>query len=88
LTNFTKKYKANMATLRLGDIAPDFYSSRNNNGECKEWIGDSWCVLFSHPGHHARLYLLNWELLQHFPSLKRKTKAIALCDGRVAYKMD
>lgn len=39
-----------MATLRLGDIAPDF-TQDSSIGTLKfhEWAGDSWVILFSHP---------------------------------------
>jgi thioredoxin-dependent peroxiredoxin len=39
-----------MATLRLGDTAPDF-TQESTAGTIKfhEWLGDSWGVLFSHP---------------------------------------
>ena len=39
-----------MATLRLGDIAPDF-TQDSNEGPISfyRWAGDSWVVLFSHP---------------------------------------
>ncbi len=36
--------------LRLGDIAPDF-EAESTLGPIRfhEWLGDQWCVLFSHP---------------------------------------
>ena len=39
-----------MATLRLGDTAPDFtQDSTAGRVQFHEWLGDSWGVLFSHP---------------------------------------
>lgn len=39
-----------MATLRLGDLAPDFdQNSTEGPIHFHEWAGDSWVVLFSHP---------------------------------------
>jgi alkyl hydroperoxide reductase subunit AhpC len=37
-------------TLQIGDIAPDF-EAETTNGRIRfhEWLGDSWCVFFSHP---------------------------------------
>jgi alkyl hydroperoxide reductase subunit AhpC len=37
-------------TIRLGDTAPDF-EAETTQGKIRfhDWIGDSWCVLFSHP---------------------------------------
>ena len=37
-------------TLRINDIAPDF-EAETTQGRIRfhEFIGDSWCVLFSHP---------------------------------------
>ena len=39
-----------MATIRLGDRAPDF-TAESTTGPIRfhEWIGNGWCVLFSHP---------------------------------------
>ena len=37
-------------SLRLGDTAPDFeQDSSVGRIHFHEWLGDSWCVLFSHP---------------------------------------
>lgn len=43
-----------MATLRLGDIAPDF-TALTTEGEIKfhEYLGDGWGVLFSHPADYT-----------------------------------
>jgi len=39
-----------VATLRLGDIAPDFtQNSTEGPISFHQWAGDSWVVLFSHP---------------------------------------
>jgi alkyl hydroperoxide reductase subunit AhpC len=37
-------------TLQIGEVAPDF-EAETTQGRLRfhDWIGDSWCVLFSHP---------------------------------------
>ncbi len=43
-----------MATLRLGDDAPNF-NALTTEGQLNfhEWLGDGWGVLFSHPADHT-----------------------------------
>ncbi len=39
-----------MSALRLGDTAPDFdQDSSVGRIHFYDWLGDSWCILFSHP---------------------------------------
>src|SRR3954463_15839299 len=39
-----------MATLKLGDTAPDFEAETTEGTiNFHDWLGDSWGVLFSHP---------------------------------------
>lgn len=43
-----------MATLRLGDVAPDF-TAETSEGTIKfhEWLGEGWGLLFSHPADYT-----------------------------------
>lgn len=70
-----------MASLRLGDTAPDF-TQQSSAGEIRfhDWLGDSWGVLFSHPADFTPVCTtelgLTAKLKDEFA--KRNVKAIAL----------
>lgn len=70
-----------MATLRLGDIAPDF-TAQSTAGEIKfhEWLGDSWCLFFSHPADYTPVCTTELGTVAKYKGEfeKRKTKVVAL----------
>ena len=70
-----------MATLRLGDIAPDF-TAQTTQGDISfhEWLGTSWGVLFSHPADFTPVCTTELgTVANYFPEFqKRDTKVIAL----------
>ncbi|GAB7562946.1 peroxiredoxin [Methylobacillus methanolivorans] len=70
-----------MATLRLGDTAPDFtQDSSIGTISFHEWLGDSWAILFSHPADYTPVCTTELgataKLGQEFK--KRNVKPIAL----------
>ena len=75
------KNKTIMATVRLGDIAPDF-EAETSQGKIKfhEWIGDSWCILFSHPADFTPVCTTELgTVANYYPEFqKRNVKVIAL----------
>jgi len=70
-----------MASLRLGDIAPDF-TAKTTQGTIHfhDWIGDSWAILFSHPADFTPVCTTELgTVARYLPEFeKRKTKVIAL----------
>lgn len=70
-----------MATLRLGDIAPDF-EAETTLGKIKfhEWLGNSWGVLFSHPADFTPVCTTELGTVANYYKEfeKRNTKVIAL----------
>jgi len=70
-----------MASLRLGDIAPDF-TAKSTEGTISfhEWMGDSWTILFSHPADFTPVCTTELgTVARYIPEFeKRNTKVIAL----------
>ena len=70
-----------MATLRLGDVAPDF-TAETTEGTINfhEWIGDKWCVLFSHPADYTPVCTTELGMVSRYKKEfdKRDTKVIAV----------
>ena len=80
-----------MATVRLGDIAPDF-EAETSQGKIKfhEWLGDSWCILFSHPADFTPVCTTELgTVANYYPEFqKRNVKVIALSVDGVASHME
>ena len=78
-----------MASLRLGDTAPDF-QAETSMGKISfhEWLGNSWGVLFSHPADFTPVCTTELgTVANYFPEFqKRDTKVIALSvDGLASH---
>ena len=68
-------------TLLLGDTAPDF-EAETTEGRIRfhDWIGDSWCVLFSHPKDYTPVCTTELGMVSKLRKEfeKRNVKTIAL----------
>lgn len=68
-------------SLQIGDTAPDF-SAQTTEGDINfyEWLGDSWAILYSHPGDYTPICTTELgrtaQLKDEFT--KRNTKILAI----------
>lgn len=70
-----------MATIRLGDIAPDFTAvSTEGTINFHEWLGDSWGILFSHPADYTPVCTTELGTVANYKAEfeKRNVKVVAL----------
>lgn len=79
-----------MATLRLGDKAPNF-TAQTSVGEINfhDYLGDSWGILFSHPADYTPVCTTELGTVAKYKDEfeKRNTKVIALSvDGVESHK--
>ena len=79
-----------MATLRLGDVAPNFTAeSTEGTINFHDWLGDSWGVLFSHPADYTPVCTTELGAVAKFKKefANRNVKVVALSvDGLVSHK--
>jgi len=79
--HFTHFIITAMATIRLGDTAPDF-TAQSSEGSIRfhEWLGDKWGVLFSHPADFTPVCTTELGTVAKYKSEfdKRNVKVVAL----------
>ncbi|MGZ0017094.1 peroxiredoxin [Yeosuana sp. AK3] len=70
-----------MATIRLGDVAPNF-TAMTTEGiiDFHEWLGDSWGILFSHPADYTPVCTTELGTVAKYKDEfdKRHVKVVAL----------
>ncbi|MBD0833574.1 peroxiredoxin [Aestuariibaculum sediminum] len=79
-----------MATIRLGDEAPNF-TAKSTEGDINfhEWLGDSWGILFSHPADYTPVCTTELGTVAKYKEefAKRNVKVVALSvDGLESHK--
>ncbi len=79
-----------MATIRLGDVTPNF-TAQSTEGEINfhEWLGDSWGILFSHPADYTPVCTTELGTVAKYTEefKKRNVKVVALSvDGLESHK--
>lgn len=70
-----------MATLRLGDTAPDFTAETSEGTiQFHKWLGESWGVLFSHPADYTPVCTTELGTVAKYTDQfnKRNVKVVAL----------
>jgi alkyl hydroperoxide reductase subunit AhpC len=71
----------NMTSLHIGDVAPNFKAQTTEGQiEFHQWIGDSWCVFFSHPKDFTPVCTTELGALAHLKGEfdKRNVKVMGL----------
>jgi alkyl hydroperoxide reductase subunit AhpC len=71
----------NMTSLHIGDIAPNFKAQTTEGPiEFHPWIGNSWCIFFSHPKDFTPVCTTELGMMARFQKEfeKRNAKIIAL----------
>lgn len=79
-----------MATIRLGDEAPNF-TAQTSEGEINfhDWIGNGWAILFSHPADYTPVCTTELGTVAKYKAEfdKRNVKVVALSvDGLASHK--
>jgi alkyl hydroperoxide reductase subunit AhpC len=79
-----------MATIRLGDEAPNFNAkTTEGNINFHDWLGDSWGILFSHPADYTPVCTTELGTVAKYTDefKKRNVKVVALSvDGLESHK--
>ncbi|WP_282122346.1 peroxiredoxin [Algibacter mikhailovii] len=79
-----------MATIRLGDVAPNFTANTTEGTiDFHEWLGDGWGILFSHPADYTPVCTTELGTVAKYKAefYKRNVKVVALSvDGLESHK--